>query len=73
MKYLNELVRNSMSGDNMTVHEYMDLPYNIIVRRIKDESGEYFFATVQELDGCMSDGATIEELYKYTRSYGGVD
>ena len=45
----------------MTVKEYMDLPYNIVFRHVKDESGEYYFATVQELDGCMSDGETMEE------------
>ena len=47
----------------MTINEYMELPYNIVLRHTKDESGEYYFATVQELDGCMSDGATIEEAY----------
>jgi len=45
----------------MTVQEYMGLPYNIVYRHVKDESGEYYFAKVQELDGCMSDGATLEE------------
>ena len=45
----------------MNVDEYMKLPYSIIIRYVEDESGNYFFATVQELDGCMSDGATLEE------------
>ena len=47
----------------MRLNEYMELPYNIILRHEKDDSGEYYFATVQELDGCMSDGATVEEAY----------
>jgi predicted RNase H-like HicB family nuclease len=47
--------------EKMTVQDYMALPYNIVFRYVKDDSGEYYFATVQELDGCMSDGATIEE------------
>ena len=51
----------------MTVYEYMELPYNVVLRHIKDESGAYYFATVQELDGCMSDGATIEEAYANIR------
>ena len=51
----------------MTINEYMNLPYNIVSRHIKDESGEYYFATVQELDGCMSDGATIEEAFASIR------
>jgi predicted RNase H-like HicB family nuclease len=51
----------------MTVKEYLELPYNITLRRVKDASGEYYFATVLELDGCMSDGATIEEAYANIR------
>jgi predicted RNase H-like HicB family nuclease len=48
----------------MNIFDYMELPYNIIMRHIKDESGEYYFATVLELDGCMSDGETVEEAYQ---------
>jgi predicted RNase H-like HicB family nuclease len=51
----------------MTVQDYLDLPYQITTRRINDESGSYYFATVQELDGCMSDGATLEEVYANIR------
>ena len=51
----------------MTVNEYMELPYSIVFRHVKDESGEYYFATVQELDGCMSDGVTLEEAYTNIR------
>ena len=51
----------------MTVKDYMELPYNIVLRHVKDESGEYYFTTVQELDGCMSDGATLEEAYNNIR------
>jgi len=51
----------------MFLKEYIELPYSIIFRHIKDESGEYYFTTVQELDGCMSDGATLEEAHKNIR------
>ena len=47
----------------MNVGDYMKLPYNIVIRHIKDDSGEYYFVTVQELDGCMSDGLTLEDAY----------
>ncbi len=47
----------------MKAKEYLELPYNIVIRHVKDESGEYYFATVQELDGCMSDGETLEEAH----------
>ena len=45
------------------VKDYMELPYNYIVQPIKDESGEYFYARVLELDGCQSTGDTFEEAY----------
>jgi len=51
----------------MIINEYLELPYNIVFRHTKDESGEYYFATVQELDGCMSDGVTTEEAYSNIR------
>lgn len=47
----------------MNVRDYLELPYNIIIRYIKDDSGSYYFAKVQELEGCMSDGKTIEEVH----------
>jgi predicted RNase H-like HicB family nuclease len=45
----------------MDVPEYMKLPYSVIIRHMDDEGGEYYFATVAELDGCMSHGKTQEE------------
>jgi predicted RNase H-like HicB family nuclease len=47
----------------MNAKDYLKLPYNIIVRHLDDESGSYYFATVLELDGCMSDGATYAEAF----------
>jgi predicted RNase H-like HicB family nuclease len=51
----------------MTTKEYLELPYNIIVRQITEETSTYYFATVLELDGCMSDGDTFEEAYANIR------
>jgi predicted RNase H-like HicB family nuclease len=48
----------------MNVNDYMKLPYTFITRHIVDESGDYYFVKVQELDGCMSDGTTVEEAYE---------
>jgi predicted RNase H-like HicB family nuclease len=45
----------------MNAKEYLGLPYGITIRHMDDESGEYYFATVEEMPGCMSDGATPEE------------
>jgi len=47
----------------MTAKEYLNLPYHIVIRHITDESGSYYFATVLELDGCMSDGVTHEAAF----------
>ncbi|MCI8833408.1 MAG: toxin-antitoxin system HicB family antitoxin [Clostridia bacterium] len=46
------------------IQEYLNLPYNYIIKPINDESGEYFYARVLELDGCQSTGETFEEAYE---------
>lgn len=51
----------------MSINEYMERPYNYIIRKIKDESGEYYYARVLELDGCQSDGDTFDEAYENLR------
>ena len=38
--------------------------YNIIVKKMNDESGEYYYSRVMELDGCQSDGDTFDEAYR---------
>lgn len=48
----------------MTIQEYMELPYNIIVKKINDESGMYYTANVLEFDGCMGTGDTYAEAYQ---------
>jgi predicted RNase H-like HicB family nuclease len=45
----------------MNVKDYLKLPYHIVIRHTDDESGSYYFATVQEFDGCMSHGDTYAE------------
>lgn len=51
----------------MDVKEYMNLPYNYVIKPISDESGTYFYGTILELDGCQSTGETIEEVYNDLR------
>ena len=48
----------------MKVKEYLDRPYQIIIKHITDESGSYYFATVREFDGCMSHGDTYSEAFE---------
>ena len=45
------------------IEEYMKLPYNYIIQQINDESGEYYYARVLEMDGCQSTGNTFKEAY----------
>ncbi|MCL2381458.1 MAG: type II toxin-antitoxin system HicB family antitoxin [Treponema sp.] len=51
----------------MQAKEYLELPYHIIIQRITDESGAYYFATVREFDGCMSHGDTYEQAFENIR------
>jgi predicted RNase H-like HicB family nuclease len=53
-----------METKTVDAKSYLDLPYNITIRHIIDESGDYYLATVLEFDGCMSDGATYQEAFE---------
>ena len=48
----------------MKAKDYLKLPYNVIIQKINDESGEYYYARVMELEGCHSDGDTFDEAYQ---------
>jgi len=50
--------------NELNARDYIQLPYNIIIKHIHDESGEYYFASVLEFDGCISDGNTPDEAYE---------
>ena len=51
----------------MEARDYMNLPYNCVVRHVEDESGSYFHAAVLEFDGCQSTGDTFEDAYSGLR------
>ncbi|MDR1212194.1 MAG: type II toxin-antitoxin system HicB family antitoxin [Spirochaetaceae bacterium] len=46
------------------IKPYLEMPYNIIIQHIVDEGGNYYYATVLEFDGCMSDGTTYQEAFE---------
>jgi predicted RNase H-like HicB family nuclease len=48
----------------MKVQDYLALPYHVVIKHVIDDSGNYYFATIEEFDGCMSDGDTYEEAAK---------
>ncbi len=45
----------------MKTKDYMKLPYTIMVKKISDESGTYWYSSVLELDGCQSTGNSEHE------------
>ena len=49
------------------VSYYMKLPYTFIIQPYQDESESYYVGTVMELDGCMTDGETREEVLENLR------
>ena len=49
------------------VMEYLDKPYNTIVKKIKDGDDEYYYGQILELDGCQSTGDTMDELNENLR------
>jgi len=56
-----------LTEEKMDAKKYLELPYHIVIQHIVDESGSYYFATVQELDGCMSHGSTYAEAFENIR------
>jgi len=48
----------------MNVKKYLSKPYHIVIQQKNDETGSYFFATVRELDGCMSHGSSYNEAFE---------
>ena len=43
---------------------YMDLNYELKIRKLTEDDGGGWFAEIPQLPGCMSDGETIEEAIK---------
>lgn len=48
-------------------NDYLNLPYNYIIKPIQDESGSYYYARILEFDGCQSTGDSFEEAYNNLR------
>lgn len=46
------------------LEDYKKMPYTYMVQPISDESGNYFYGRILELDGCQSTGDSFEEAYE---------
>ncbi len=53
--------------EKKSVDYYTNLPYNFLIRSISDESGNYYYGQVLELDGCQSHGDSFEEASRNLR------
>jgi antitoxin HicB len=51
----------------MNADAYSQLPYHLRLQRRDDGDGPYWFATVEELPGCMSDGDTEAEAVAHVQ------
>ncbi|AKG74190.1 type II toxin-antitoxin system HicB family antitoxin [Salinicoccus halodurans] len=51
-------------AERKDISNYLNRPYNIIIKSISDESGDYYVARVLEFNGCVATGETREEAYQ---------
>jgi len=65
INYYSQISKRSEDKMNKNIHKsveyYMNLPYKIEI--IPDEDGGYF-VKVKELEGCMTEADTLEELFE---------
>lgn len=52
-----------MDIEKSMLEKYLKRPYNIIIKSVSDDAGNYFAARVLEFDGCISTGETKEEAH----------
>ena len=61
--YIKTIIKKlNLQRCEMTVQDYMKLPYTKIITEQNDESEHYYFAKVLELEGCMTTGDTYQEV-----------
>lgn len=50
-------------AEKSLLDKHLKKPYNIIIKPVSDEAGNYFAARVLEFDGCITTGETKEEAH----------
>lgn len=48
---------------NKTLNYYLNLNYTVEISKISEEDGGGYFISIPLLQGCMSDGESLEEAY----------
>ena len=44
------------------INYYMSLDYTVVINRVHEENGSYYYGKIAELDGCQTTADTVEEL-----------
>src|SRR5699024_8355461 len=52
-----------MDAGKNVLEKYLNRPYNIIIKPVTDEAGNYYAARVLEFDGCIATVETKEEAH----------
>lgn len=62
-----------MSEPIKDLEYYMNLPYTTSIQKVENDATPYFFAKIEELPGCHTDGRTqieaLQELEEIKRDY----
>lgn len=51
----------------MKLEDYLKLPYTYVIKKVKDETGEYYAGYIEEIYEAKTVGDTIDELYENLR------
>lgn len=47
---------------NKDLEYYLSLNYSVVVNKVEDEAGNYYYGKIAELDGCHTTAESVEEL-----------
>lgn len=51
----------------MKLEDYLQLPYNYVIKKVVDDTGEYYAGYIEEIYEAKTVGDTIDELYNNLR------
>ena len=51
----------------MKLEDYLKLPYTYVIKKVKDETGEYYAGYIEEIYEAKTVGDTRDELYENLR------
>ena len=51
----------------MKLEDYLNLPYNYVIRKVADDTGEYYAGYIEEIYEAKTVGDTLDEIYNNSR------